>query len=54
MWDKVMNENLYEMMDFVGYKIEFLCLFGFEIVGVDYDVDVNLDVKILGIIDMMV
>lgn len=54
MWDKVTNENLYEMTDFAGYKTEFLRLFGFEIAGVDYDADVNPDVKIPGIIDTTV
>ena len=40
--------------DFTGYKTEFLRLFGFEIAGVDYDADVNPDVKIPGIIDTTV
>ncbi len=34
------------MTDFVGYKQEFLRLFGFEIPGVDYEADVDPDVKI--------
>ncbi|VVE70327.1 trans-2-enoyl-CoA reductase [Pandoraea anapnoica] len=46
LWDKVTNENLYELTDFAGYKHEFLRLFGFEIEGVDYDADVNPDVAI--------
>ncbi|HBO2475897.1 TPA: trans-2-enoyl-CoA reductase family protein, partial [Pseudomonas aeruginosa] len=36
LWDKVTNENLYELTDFAGYKSEFLNLFGFEVAGVDY------------------
>jgi enoyl-[acyl-carrier protein] reductase/trans-2-enoyl-CoA reductase (NAD+) len=51
LWDQVTNENLYELTDFAGYKTDFLRLFGFEIAGVDYDADVNPDVKIPRIID---
>ncbi|WP_070331474.1 enoyl-ACP reductase FabV [Pseudomonas aeruginosa] len=46
LWDKVTNENLYELTDFAGYKSEFLNLFGFEVAGVDYEQDVNPDVQI--------
>jgi enoyl-[acyl-carrier protein] reductase / trans-2-enoyl-CoA reductase (NAD+) len=53
-WNHVTNDNLYELTDFAGYKTEFLRLFGFEIAGVDYDADVNPDVKIPGIIDTTV
>nr|WP_243712465.1 hypothetical protein [Burkholderia pyrrocinia] len=54
LWDKVTNENMYELTDFAVYKTDFLRLFGFEIAGVDYDADVNPDVKIPGIIDTTV
>ncbi|WP_165678997.1 enoyl-ACP reductase FabV, partial [Metapseudomonas otitidis] len=37
LWNKVTNENLYQLTDFTGYKTEFLRLFGFEIDGVDYE-----------------
>lgn len=47
MWDQVTNDNIYQLTDFVGYKSEFLNLFGFGIDGVDYDADVNPDVKSL-------
>lgn len=50
LWDKVTNENLYELTDFAGYKHEFLRLFGFEIEGVDYEADVNPDVPIKGLV----
>jgi enoyl-[acyl-carrier protein] reductase/trans-2-enoyl-CoA reductase (NAD+) len=46
LWDKVTNDNIYELTDFAGYKSEFLRLFGFEIPGVDYEADVNPDVQI--------
>ncbi|HFT8607206.1 TPA: enoyl-ACP reductase FabV [Pseudomonas aeruginosa] len=50
LWDKVTNENLYELTDFAGYKSEFLNLFGFEVAGIDYEQDVNPDVQIANLI----
>ena len=50
LWDQVTNDNLYELTDFAGYKAEFLRLFGFEIDGVDYEADVDPDVKISNLI----
>ena len=41
MWEKVETENVHETTDFVGYKQEFLKLFGFGIDGVDYEADVD-------------
>lgn len=52
LWDKVTNENLYQLTDFTGYKTEFLRLFGFEIAGVDYEQDVNPDVQIPNLIQL--
>jgi enoyl-[acyl-carrier protein] reductase/trans-2-enoyl-CoA reductase (NAD+) len=46
LWEGISTENLRERSDFDGYKREFLQLFGFEVEGVDYDADVNPDVKI--------
>jgi len=46
LWDGISTENLRERSDFDGYKREFLQLFGFEVEGVDYDADVDPDVKI--------
>lgn len=46
LWDKVTDDNIYELTDFAGYKSEFLRLFGFDIPGVDYEADVNPDVQI--------
>ncbi|MBD9609166.1 enoyl-[acyl-carrier protein] reductase/trans-2-enoyl-CoA reductase (NAD+) [Pseudomonas sp. PvR086] len=50
LWDQVSNDNLYELTDFVGYKAEFLRLFGFGIEGVDYEADVDPDVKIYNLL----
>jgi len=38
-WDKVTEENLFELTDFEGYKAEFLRLFGFGLKNVDYDAE---------------
>ncbi len=40
-WPRLSTENLRELTDFQGYQDEFLKLFGFGMVGVDYDADVN-------------
>lgn len=44
MWPLITTENLFEMTDYQLYKDEFLKLFGFGCVGVDYDADVNPEV----------
>jgi len=41
LWPQVTNENLFEITDYLGYKDEFLKLFGFGIDGIDYDADVD-------------
>ncbi|MFJ1299042.1 enoyl-ACP reductase FabV [Pseudomonadota bacterium AL_CKDN230030165-1A_HGKHYDSX7] len=46
LWNQVQDDNIYQLTDFAGYKAEFLRLFGFGIDGVDYDADVDPDVKI--------
>lgn len=50
LWDAVTDANLYELTDFAGYKHEFLRLFGFDIDGVNYDADIDPDVKISGLV----
>ncbi|KQN53473.1 enoyl-[acyl-carrier-protein] reductase FabV [Erwinia sp. E602] len=52
LWPTVTDENLNELTDFAGYKAEFLQLFGFGLAGVDYDADVNADVKIKNLVQM--
>ena len=41
LWPQVTTENLLDITDYVGYKHEFLKLFGFERDDVDYDADVS-------------
>lgn len=41
LWSQVTTENLHELSDFVGYKREFMQLFGFEVDGVDYEADTD-------------
>ena len=50
-WAQITTENLAELTDFAGYKHEFLRLFGFQMEGVDYDAEVNLEVAIDNLID---
>ena len=40
-WPNVTTENLFELTDYKSYKEEFLKLFGFGVVGVDYVADVD-------------
>ncbi|MGF6479192.1 enoyl-ACP reductase FabV [Paraburkholderia sp. JPY419] len=52
LWNQVSNDNIYELTDFAGYKSDFLRLFGFEMKGVDYDADVNPDVRIPNLVQV--
>ncbi|AHG22522.1 trans-2-enoyl-CoA reductase [Chania multitudinisentens RB-25] len=45
LWPLITSENLSELTDYAGYKQEFLRLFGFGLEEVDYDADVNPDVR---------
>lgn len=45
-WPKVETSNINELTDFAGYKHEFMKLFGFDIAGVDYSQDVNIDLPL--------
>lgn len=45
-WDQVTSDNIYDLTDMEGYRKEFFQLFGFETEGVDYEADVNPDVKV--------
>jgi enoyl-[acyl-carrier protein] reductase / trans-2-enoyl-CoA reductase (NAD+) len=47
LWAIVSNENLDEVSDVVGYTDEFMRLFGFNIKGVDYGADVNIEVPLV-------
>ncbi|MFD0717581.1 enoyl-ACP reductase FabV [Paenibacillus sp. GCM10027626] len=45
-WENVTTENIHELTDLEGFRREFFQLFGFETEGVDYEADVNPDVKV--------
>lgn len=45
LWKKVSSENVHELTDIKGYNKEFLKLFGFGLSGVNYNADVEPDVK---------
>lgn len=53
LWPQVTTENLHSLSDFHGFRDDFLKLFGFGITGVDYDADVNANVRINGLIDLV-
>ncbi|OGT36925.1 MAG: trans-2-enoyl-CoA reductase [Gammaproteobacteria bacterium RIFCSPHIGHO2_12_FULL_37_14] len=46
LWPQVTTENLEQLSDIKGYCNDFYQLFGFNFAGIDYDVEVNPDVKI--------
>ncbi|ADY51699.1 Trans-2-enoyl-CoA reductase (NAD(+)) [Pseudopedobacter saltans DSM 12145] len=46
LWDEATTENLAEIGDLEGYRVDFFNLFGFELPGIDYDKDVNEIVEI--------
>jgi len=46
LWEKVDNDNLFQLTDYAGYKHEFLKLFGFERSDVDYEADVATEVNL--------
>lgn len=45
-WTEVNTDNLREIADFDGYQAGFLKLFGFGLIGVDYNADVDTAVKV--------
>ncbi|QAU23025.1 trans-2-enoyl-CoA reductase family protein [Dyella sp. M7H15-1] len=45
LWPTVTTDNLWEQTDYAGYKHDFLRLFGFDRKDVDYNADVNPDVR---------
>ncbi|MFT5321746.1 MAG: enoyl-[acyl-carrier protein] reductase/trans-2-enoyl-CoA reductase (NAD+) [Pseudohongiellaceae bacterium] len=50
LWTQVQTENIRQLTDFVGYKTEFLQLFGFEVPGIDYDAEVDTKVEIANLV----
>jgi len=52
LWNQVSNDNIYELTDFAGYKTDFLRLFGFEMKGIDYEADVDPDVRIPNLVQV--
>jgi enoyl-[acyl-carrier protein] reductase/trans-2-enoyl-CoA reductase (NAD+) len=45
-WAEVNTENFAELGDFEGYQSSFLRLFGFGLEGVDYEADVDVNVRV--------
>lgn len=46
LWDEITTDNLNELSDYAGYQKNFLNLFGFELPGVDYEEDVEVDLSL--------
>lgn len=46
LWEEATTENLSQIGDLDGYRVDFFNLFGFEFPGIDYDKDVNEMVNI--------
>ncbi|MNL35389.1 putative reductase [compost metagenome] len=44
-WAQIDDSNINELTDYLGYKAEFLRLFGFGLQGVDYEADLSGEVK---------
>ncbi|MCP1101832.1 enoyl-[acyl-carrier protein] reductase/trans-2-enoyl-CoA reductase (NAD+) [Aequitasia blattaphilus] len=42
LWEQVTSENINEIGDMQGYREDFLNIFGFDIPGVDYEADVDI------------
>lgn len=50
-WEKINSENIHELSDIDGYRKDFFRLFGFEYPQINYDADVDIEVKIPSIED---
>lgn len=48
-WQKINSDNIHDLSDIAGYRHDFYRLFGFEVPGVDYQKEVDVDVKITSI-----
>lgn len=46
LWPQVTTENLHDLSDFKGFREGFMQLFGFNVPGVDYEADIDVDVAI--------
>lgn len=42
-WNKITPENFKKLSDYEGYKKEFMQINGFEVEGIDYDKDINIE-----------
>ena len=45
-WPRITSDNLNDLSDFSDYQSNFLQLFGFNIPGVDYNEDVEVDLTL--------
>lgn len=45
-WEKINSENLMDLADINGYWLDFYNMFGFKVPNVDYNQDIDIEVKI--------
>lgn len=50
-WETINSSNIHEVSDIDGYRKEFFRLFGFEFENVDYEAEVDADVRISSIVE---
>jgi enoyl-[acyl-carrier protein] reductase/trans-2-enoyl-CoA reductase (NAD+) len=50
LWENVTTESLNEIGDLVGYKKDFLNLFGFDVATIDYKADVDENLSLEGLV----
>lgn len=50
LWKKAISDNISDIGDLEGYKMDFFNLFGFEVPGIDYDKETNEVVSIPGLV----
>jgi enoyl-[acyl-carrier protein] reductase / trans-2-enoyl-CoA reductase (NAD+) len=51
LWEEVSTQNIYELSDLSGYRSEFFNIFGFEVVGINYEQDVDVNFDIIGLVE---
>ena len=49
LWERVNNDNIYELSDIIGYREEFFKLFGFGFSNIDYELDTDPNAEIPGL-----
>jgi enoyl-[acyl-carrier protein] reductase/trans-2-enoyl-CoA reductase (NAD+) len=51
LWEQSDTETLGAIGDLAGYKTDFLQLFGFDVKGIDYSIEVDENVNVPGLVE---